>query len=292
MKYSDNGTFKDIYVKASDTLPVGAEVEFDGENIPGGYEVSTNPNLFDGTTIVSGKGLNGTTGQPYDASSRSYYEYMEALENRTYILKDITPASICFYDSTQTFISSVSGEMTFTTPADTAYIRVAFNNTVPYTGASLTRQIQRIKKVEQSIGVLGKVLNTQSSSNQDTYSCDYINDLKPTVLWTNPNPTATTFAAQDIVLSETIANYTYYEIIFIAYANASLSLDTFLSTGKLIGERTRLFYADNYIRRRLVSGVSGTNMTFGDGGSCTTYGTDTWGTSNALCVPYKVIGYK
>ena len=183
MKYNDNGTFKDIYVKASDTLPVGAEVEFDGENIPGGYEVSTNPNLFDGTTIVSGKGLNGTTGQPYDAASRSYYEYMEAIENRTYILKDITPASICFYDSTQTFISSVSGEMTFTTPTNTAYIRVAFNNTLPYTGASLTRQIQRIKKVEQSIGVLGKVLNTQSSSNQDTYSCDYINGLKPFVLW-------------------------------------------------------------------------------------------------------------
>ena len=112
------------------------------------------------------------------------------------------------------------------------------------------------------------------------------------VLWTNPNPTATAFAAQDIVLSENIANYTYYEIIFIAYANAALSLDTFLSTGKLVGERTRLFYVDNYARRRLVSGVSGTNMTFGDGGSCTTYGTDTWGTSNALCVPYQVIGYK
>jgi len=157
MKYNDNGTFKDIYVKASDTLPVGTEVDFDGNTIPAGWE-------------------------------------------------EVTP------------------------------------------------------------------------------------NMK--VLWTNPNPLNSTFAAQDIVLSETIANYTYYEIIFIAYANAALNLDTFLSTGKLVGERTRLFYADNYARRRLVSGVSGTNMTFSDGGSCTTYGTDTWGTNNALCVPYQVIGYK
>lgn len=138
----------------------------------------------------------------------------------------------------------------------------------------------------------GAFKNSYSTSQNDGYSCDYINDLKPTVLWTNPTPLASTFAAQNIVLSETIANYTYYEIIFIAYANASLSLDTFLSTGKLIGERTRLFYVDHYVRRRLVSGVSGTNMTFGDGGTCGTYGTDTWGTNNALCVPYQVIGYK
>ena len=115
-------------------------------------------------------------------------------------------------------------------------------------------------------------------------------DMK--VLWTNPNPTASTFAAQSITLDESIDNYSYYEIIFIAYANASLSLDTMLSTGKILGERTRLFYVDHYARRRLVSGVSGTNMTFGDGGTCNTYGTDTWGTANGLCVPYQVIGYK
>lgn len=246
MKYNDNGVFKDIYVKASDTLPVGAEVEFDGENIPGGYEVSINPNLFDGTTIVSGKGLNGTTGQPYDAASRSYYEYMEALENRTYILKDITPASICFYDSTQTFISSVSGEMTFTTPVDTAYIRVAFNNTVPYTGASLTRQIQRIKKVEQSIGVLGKVLNAQSSSNQDTYSCEYINDLntystteqrigtwkdgKPLYRKVVEDTTNSTTAEKNIICANNVSEITkwYGDIVF--GTNSKLPLNYYVDS--------------------------------------------------------------
>lgn len=38
MKYNDNGTYKDIYVKAFDTLPVGAEIEYNGQVIPNGWE--------------------------------------------------------------------------------------------------------------------------------------------------------------------------------------------------------------------------------------------------------------
>ena len=37
MKYNDNGTYKDIYVKAFDTLPVGTEVDYDGETVPTGW---------------------------------------------------------------------------------------------------------------------------------------------------------------------------------------------------------------------------------------------------------------
>ena len=33
----------------------------------------------------------------------------------------------------------------------------------------------RIKKKEQSVGLLGKIVNLLSNSKQDTYSCDYIN---------------------------------------------------------------------------------------------------------------------
>ena len=38
MKYNDNGTIKDIKVKAFDTLPVGAEVDYDGTTVPDGWE--------------------------------------------------------------------------------------------------------------------------------------------------------------------------------------------------------------------------------------------------------------
>lgn len=35
----------------------------------------------------------------------------------------------------------------------------------------------RIKKIAQSIGVIGKILNARSTSQTDTYSCNYINKL-------------------------------------------------------------------------------------------------------------------
>ena len=38
MKYNDNGEYKDIYIKTFDTLPVGAEVDYDGDSVPDGWE--------------------------------------------------------------------------------------------------------------------------------------------------------------------------------------------------------------------------------------------------------------
>lgn len=41
MKYNDNGEYKDIYVKSFDTLPIGTEVDYDGNTVPDGWtEVS------------------------------------------------------------------------------------------------------------------------------------------------------------------------------------------------------------------------------------------------------------
>lgn len=34
----------------------------------------------------------------------------------------------------------------------------------------------KIRKIEPSVGILGKILNIFSNSNKDTYSCDYINN--------------------------------------------------------------------------------------------------------------------
>ena len=84
MKYKDpqTGEFKDITVKASDTLPIGTIVDYDGDIVPDGWET---------------------------------------------------------VDDTGTY--------------------------------------KKIKKIATSIGVLGKILNSKSSSKQDTYSCDYINKL-------------------------------------------------------------------------------------------------------------------
>ena len=52
MKYNDNGTYKDIYIKSFDTLPVGTEVDYDGQTVPSGWtEVpSTNAIVVNLTT--------------------------------------------------------------------------------------------------------------------------------------------------------------------------------------------------------------------------------------------------
>lgn len=57
MKYNDNGTIKEIPVKASDTLPIGSIVEFDGDTIPDGWEVLSaafEPFKFLGTVNTGG----------------------------------------------------------------------------------------------------------------------------------------------------------------------------------------------------------------------------------------------
>lgn len=38
MKYNDNGEYKDIYVKAFDTLPVNSQVRYAGDTIPEGWQ--------------------------------------------------------------------------------------------------------------------------------------------------------------------------------------------------------------------------------------------------------------
>lgn len=83
MKYrNDQGVFDEIYFKATDTLPLGTEIDYEGEDIPDGWEAVTG-----------------------------------------------TPAT------------------------------------------------QKIRKVEQLVGVVGNVKNSSSDSEKDTYSCNYLNDL-------------------------------------------------------------------------------------------------------------------
>ena len=44
MKYRDeDGDFQELYFKASDTLPVGTEVDYDGETAPAGWEEIDEP---------------------------------------------------------------------------------------------------------------------------------------------------------------------------------------------------------------------------------------------------------
>lgn len=69
MKYNDNGTYRDLYIKSFDTVPIGTEVDFNGTNIPDGWteiesystnEVKTGETWIDRKPIYR-KVFTGTT---------------------------------------------------------------------------------------------------------------------------------------------------------------------------------------------------------------------------------------
>lgn len=61
MKYRDpiTGELKDIYVKASDTLPIGTVVEYDGDVIPDGYAKVDDSNTYSTKEQVIGTWTDG-----------------------------------------------------------------------------------------------------------------------------------------------------------------------------------------------------------------------------------------
>ena len=54
MKYNDNGEYKDIYIKTFDTLPVGAEVDYDGETVPEGWSEIADPSTYSTSEVRIG----------------------------------------------------------------------------------------------------------------------------------------------------------------------------------------------------------------------------------------------
>ena len=70
MKYNDNGTYEDIYVKTFDTLPVGSEVDYDGQTVPSGWEEVTD---------MSGSNANGSWIKFDDGTMICYNTYSNTI---------------------------------------------------------------------------------------------------------------------------------------------------------------------------------------------------------------------
>lgn len=78
MKAKDKttGTFKEVYVKALDSLPVGSEIDFDGEttDIPAGWEEVDSFNLVGYTLYENATGSNGDITLNDSAANYDYIE--------------------------------------------------------------------------------------------------------------------------------------------------------------------------------------------------------------------------
>lgn len=148
-----------------------------------------------------------------------------------------------------------------------------------------TGTYKKIKKIAKSIGVVGKILNSKSTSAENTYSCDYINKSTGFIGWTNPNPTSE-FAAQTIALST--SDYDEYEVEYLLVSGATSTK----STGRISKNNTA--YLD-YIGGsgtlkgfyRMVIAINNNYINFNDA-ICSNDGS----TANIRCIPQRVILYK
>lgn len=139
-------------------------------------------------------------------------------------------------------------------------------------------------------------LNTTSVANINKVNASDLNEIKGVVnnnstilqntlgnkLWENQNPSAS-FTGQTITLSESLANYNCYEIIF----KQSNTNERYFSTGKIpVGHGTILSYiTSNNSYRATETTVSGTTIAFENAyvGSSA---------NNVVAIPIYVIGYK
>ena len=118
-----------------------------------------------------------------------------------------------------------------------------------------------------------------------------LNNLEPTILWTNPNPTSN-FSPQNITLNS--ADYDLYEVVFSPGSGQSATA-TQDSTGMIFkGKSTRCIYIDlqnNDIKSRRITYVDDTTLAVATGySSGLTNPAITDGIGH--CIPEFVIGYK
>lgn len=187
MKYNDNGEYKDIYVKAFDTLPVGTEVDFDGSVVPDGWTEENNI-LYQSPTS-SGVNTNITLND-----NVNNYKYIEiyyitnaragsqkVLSNSTSIILSeealfdtyiLTKCAV--YDLSNTSLTLVSNR-TYEATIQTTGINITQTNNFYIT--KVIGYKGRIKKTSQYIEGGASISNTYGTSQSNGYSQEYINGI-------------------------------------------------------------------------------------------------------------------
>lgn len=143
-----------------------------------------------------------------------------------------------------------------------------------------------IIKAFQSSGLVANVAQAKTTSDNDTYSCNYINELEEKrnekLLWTNPDMSVE-FGEQTLNFDD---NYSYFDIIFsqdnVNYfcTRVYAGLDKPYLLQNILG---------GYFRTRGVI-VNQNSIFFGGGTFFATYSNAT--ANNSQCIPYKIVGYK
>lgn len=139
----------------------------------------------------------------------------------------------------------------------------------------------RIKKTFQGNLPENTVINTQSDSQTNAYSCEYANEhFGGVVLWTNSSPSIE-FGGQTINFNGT---YSHYDVI------SWVDGVTFETTRVYLNKRTIMQIMEGgFIRTRYATATSN-SITFTGGTFYNSYASGT--ANNYQVIPFIIIGYK
>lgn len=201
MKYNYNGLWKDLFLKTSDTLPIGTILPYGGVTAPANW------------IICDGSAISRTTyAELFEAIGTSFGEGDGSTTFNLPDLRGKVPVGLDGEDEDFDTIGETGGEKEHTLTIDEMpkhthempkasgsdvyrYVassgdRCAIGNvwTTLATGGNQAHNIMQpyivvnyIIKAAQNIGVVGNVVNEQSISNKDTYSCNYVNRIGGTL---------------------------------------------------------------------------------------------------------------
>lgn len=146
-----------------------------------------------------------------------------------------------------------------------------------------------IKKTSETTPTMASVVNTYSTSNEDTYSCDYINAKVGKILWTNDS--IAEISTTNITVDD-MSEYSIIEIAFRQHLNDTSKITTsrmIKSAGNGMMQFNEVGSGYWVIRTREIAFTNNTTINIKQGYEVVS---GTVSSRNNVCIPIYVIGYK